>query len=215
MPQEKPILFSRDVRAILDKSNPKTQTRRVIRPQPVWEELSLNGEFRHRWLKWVGSQSDRDLISWRDGDEIPYKLIEDCPYGQPGDLLWVREAYNPGLCPERSRSSGYRGCVYRADDAYARYVGGWTPSIHMPRRHSRLTLEVVSVRVELLQNITERDICAELGAPPKWTGPGAEPYERDLRLAFAHLWDSTNKRCGHSWQSNPYVWAIGFEIADA
>jgi hypothetical protein len=183
-----PILFSGSmVRAILDGS--KTQTRRII------------GVER---MEFVG---DKTILKWSDLTHGQQKKILSlrCKYGETGDRLWVRETYNPGLHPEKSVSEGYTGCVYRAYDQTARYSGGWTPSIHMPRRHSRITLEIDSVRVEPVCEITEADAIAE-GFPKIDYGS----FVRFPTNRFAETWDALNSKRGYSWDSNPWVWVISF-----
>ena len=80
----------------------------------------------------------------------------------------------------------------------------------MPRWASRITLEIVDIRFERLQEISEADCCAELGAPLVWPGDGPEPYHRDLRGAYRYLWDSLNAKRGYPWSNNPLVWVISF-----
>jgi hypothetical protein len=173
--KERPILFSGPmVRAILQGR--KTQTRRIVKGQPaLWLNDSVMGQF----------------ISTDD------HLISMCPYGKPGDRLWVRETH--------CKYGG--GFIYRADygnlTPISDGVGGpWKPSIHMPRAASRITLEIVSVRAELLHEITESDAIAEgcqcAGVPASLTNRGA----------FAKLWESINGP--ESWAANPWVWVVEF-----
>lgn len=170
--KERPILFSGPmVNAIREER--KTQTRRVVKPQP---ELESN-----EWHYEKSRGLSVDHYYWKDGSPANDKLVaEQCPYGVPGDRLWVREAWAKSSC---DRGSGV--IRYAADDT-ARFVvaedGGegdwcglagvadasrclpvdrWRPSIHMPRWACRLVLEVVSVRVERLQAISEADAIAE------------------------------------------------------
>ena len=135
--KERPILCSApDVMAILDGR--KTQTRRIMKPQPnrTWPD-----EVTPHWS--VGG--NRTL----PGASNPLR----CPYGVPGDRLWVREAW-------RLPDGAPKGWVdYRADDTRDGFK--WKPSIHMPRWASRITLEVTDVRVERLQDISEADAMAE------------------------------------------------------
>jgi hypothetical protein len=117
------------------------------------------------------------------------------PYGVPGDRLWVREAWS-----DASGTGGDQLALYRA--TYKGHSGiAWKPSIHMPRWASRDTLEVVSVRPERLQAITEADAIAE---GVQMVGPA------DLtdRGSFAKLWDSINGP--GSWERNDWVWRIEF-----
>ncbi len=200
---EHPILFSGPmVRAIL--SGAKTQTRRVVKPQPQghhWEGLP-----GHRFVVEAGAGS----ASWVFAHSIPQNPDSDvewirCPFGAPGDLLWVRETW-------RADDFDDTRALYAADmpaDALAagRSVVRWRPSIHMPRGRSRITLRVTSVRVERLHAITEEDARAE-GVLTLDARTGATtPRER-----FADLWGEINGR--ESWDADPWVWVVGFERAE-
>lgn len=208
--KERPILFSATmVRAILDGT--KTQTRRVVKPTTRdGRQAMMGGEWRF--------VSSRDTVTgaydyergewcWQHTEDTRRLLKERCPYGQPGDRLWVREAFGT------VQGAGVR-VVYRADgEPHDRFSGApidgmkWTPSIHMPRSLSRITLRVTSVRVERLQDISEADAKAE-GVPP------ATPYHRGVERCdhvggFHALWESING--AGSWDANPWVWVVGFE----
>ena len=129
------------------------------------------------------------------------------PYGKPGDRLWVRETWHDA-------SSSLHSCaLYRADGIDLHW-DKWTPSIHMPRWASRITLEITSVRVERLQDISEADALAEgipsIDTPGAWTLPiPANPNLPAIYLgAFCKLWESINGP--GSWAANPWVWAIEF-----
>jgi hypothetical protein len=206
--KERPILFSAPmVRAIL--AGTKTQTRRVVKPRK-------DPDF--------GCHMAPCEIA---GDEHKARL---CPYGQPGDRLWVRESFihEPAdYCWEASVSIPSRpaSTVYRAD-ADDPNGGRWSPSIHMPRWASRITLEVTGVRVERLQDISEVDAIAEgiergAGFPGWYRGPLAgdsaslQQAGRDFKIptAFPHLayralWESINGP--GSWDANPWVWVVEF-----
>lgn len=212
MSTERPILFSGAmVRAIL--AGQKTMTRRVVK--------GVRGAVSAHWYPSIGAaQFRRD-----DGRE---SLPVASPYGQPGGRLWVRETWG---------KLDMGSACYRADDEAAVPADGrWRPSIHMPRWASRMTLEVVEVRVQRLQEISEEDALAEgiktqehwasssMSAwcyfsgdphPGRDTHPPADPakspcYET-AQLAFRALWDSINgERPGCSWEANPWVWAITF-----
>ena len=127
---------------------------------------------------------------------------ERCPHGKPGDRLWVRETWHDA-------SSSLHSCaLYRADGIDLHW-GKWTPSIHMPRWASRITLEVTGVRVETLQDIDLADALAEGisdtgalildSAGNEQGGPIAE---------YAVLWEQINGP--GSWAANPWVWCISF-----
>ena len=190
---DRPILFNDAmVRAIL--SGTKTQTRRLVKPQPpAWAQHPQPAG--DGW-EWTDRHEDADdLRHWPDY----YKPMR-CPYGQPGDRLWVREAW---------RMSAF-GPMYRADgdDAF-----GWKPSIHMPRRFSRIDLEVTGVRVERLQQIDEAD--AEAEGVQQAPQPMATMYSVDevlrtrYRQGFAELWESINGP--GSWDANPWAWVVEFK----
>lgn len=118
-----------------------------------------------------------------------------CPFGKPGDRLWVRETFADIGCR----------LTFRADleDGAHCSVTRWTPSLHMPRWASRILLEITAVRVERLQQITIGEICKE--------GLARSMYEfipvTTAFDAFAELWNST----GGDWDANPWVWVIEFK----
>lgn len=184
---ERPILFSAPmVRAIL--AGTKTQTRRAIKPS---------------WSRCLDLSDPDDRNSARAG----------CPYGRRGDRLWVRETW--GLF-DRENFGGRAGfgVAWRAthpmpedgvewidgpDDYADRWVASdrWRPSIHMPRWASRITLDVLSVRVERLHDIAEEDAQAE----------GVEPaHDGSYVNAYSWLWREIHGP--GSWAANPWVWRI-------
>ncbi|KAA1217102.1 hypothetical protein AWJ09_04370 [Vibrio cholerae] len=131
-----------------------------------------------------------------------------CPFGNFGDLIYVRETF--GCCGVRS--------VYKADDDGAScMVKKWTPSIHMPRTESRLTLKVTDVRIERVQDITEEQ-CWKEGVEHidgqfdiHQLSEMAKTFDgtfEDAKALFACLWDSIYQ----NWNQNPYVWVIEFEV---
>jgi hypothetical protein len=203
--RERPILFSGPmVRAILDGS--KTQTRRVVKPQPFEDDPELVvGKYHPAVTSRDGFEEPGDEVFgvWNyDGD-----YAVRCPYGAPGGRLWVRETWK--LTPEC-------GLSYRADPPFGEdsYERGWKPSIHMPRRHSRVALELTEVRVERLQAITAEGAIAE-GVPSRGIerdGPciaSAIMYLHD----FEQLWNGINAERGYGWDANPWVWVLTFRRA--
>lgn len=187
--KERPILFNAAmVRAILDGR--KTQTRRVVKHHPSDDGNMCLVDHGDGWWPYRSDDSESPVVN--GGDEIPYS----CPYGQPGDRLWVRETW--------AKVSGDReepdAIAYRADSENQAEV--WTPSIHMPRWASRITLEVVSVRVERLQDISRGDAMAE-GCPFPNMAEGDDP-----RKWYADLWEQINGP--GSWAENPWVWVVEF-----
>lgn len=213
--KERPILFSDAmVRALLDGS--KTQTRRVVKAKPsdecppeMWPHaLKDIIEWRQQEGRWFG------LMGWRS---LAYA---DCPYGYPGDRLWVRESFwgcdMPGYDDQPCvvYEDEWHGKEYRAAEVrpYARRFGH-IPGIHMPRDASRILLEVTGVRVERLQDISERDAGAE-GIVPCWPDgmPIVHDYSGDLcRSGYHELWDSLNAARGYGWDVNPWVWVVEFK----
>lgn len=187
--KERPILFNGEmVKAILDGR--KTQTRRVIKPQPDHFGKE-DGEDSWHWNGW----------RWQDKPGIPLKgPDEDCPHGQPGERLWVRETWAqhpevPGEWMYRAdRGGDYQGA--------AQGLFKWSLSIHMPRCVSRITLEIESVCVERVQEITPDDCRAE--------GMPADNNDIGARYCFGQLWNSINEKRGHGWEVNPWVWVITF-----
>lgn len=196
--KERPILFSAPmVRAIL--SGQKTQTRRAYK---------------------VGNGG-----VWPNPNDRPgmQQATRNCPYGQPGDRLWVRETFMDllGTGVEHRNADGIRQRYAfaaefhpgsHADEARKDYGLKWKPSIHMPREASRITLEVTGVRVERLQHISETDAIAESIEQHK-TGLWLPCREKgkahiDPRLAYRDLWESINGV--GSWDTNPWVWVVRF-----
>lgn len=186
---ERPILFSAPmVRAILEGR--KTQTRRVLDVERMQNR-----------------RGTRDCDGWHPGDvEDPdwRRLAGEhwSPYGSHGDLIWVRETWQHenGSCDDH-RCGQPTHIYYLATETYPESMR-WRPSIFMPRWASRISLRVVSVRVERLQDISESDAQAE--------GIGS-PVTRDCkRPKFEKLWDTINAKRA-PWSSNPWVWVIEFE----
>lgn len=197
--KERPILMSAPmVRAIL--SDTKTQTRRVAKIGATFGSVSV-GHY---------SPAPEEHVPpvfgalFRNNETGADQLLSS-PYGQPGDRLWVREAFAKNeVLPVEHRASG--GWIYRADlndRGVTRYSARWTPSIHMPRAASRLTLEITDVRVERLNDISEADARAE-GVTLK----GGQGYEGWAKQEYMALWESINGPC--SWAMNPWVWVVEF-----
>ena len=203
--RERPILFgSPMVQAIL--AGTKTQTRRVIKPHP-------------------DSRPAADFVGgvWHEEDEFGDSHPIRCPYGQPGDRLWVREtwarvprtAYAPPLTKPDPHDTDM-SALYRA--GFDRSDGGirWRPSIHMPRWAARLTLEVLRVWAERVQDITEEGARAEGVEPVMVDTGGQQPWgewinQPDYIAPFMDLWDDINDKRGFGWHKNPWVWVVEFK----
>jgi hypothetical protein len=194
--KERPILFSGPmVRAIL--AGTKTQTRRLVKGVAL--EWLAPGMFEPAYVA------------------DPENAL--CPYGVPGDRLWVRETWQENTPP-----SGY---IYRADDVAGHIDTGWRPSIFMPRAACRIRLEVTDLRVQRLQEISEEDAeaegadyrcdrCGDSGSIRTYGEGGVligeecpDCVDRSPRGDFRELWNSINAKRA-PWDSNPWTWAITF-----
>ncbi len=191
--RERPILFNGDmVRAIL--AGQKTQTRRAVKGMA---------------LDWLGEVQFTPEYVASPGNDL-------CPFGQPGDRLWVRETTQV----DRTTSDSAELSRYSADQepvcypvgTGGGYDGAWQlwwysrdtcPNIHMPRKACRLLLEITAVRVERLQAISAQHCIAE-GITTRFT---VDEGNDDLRIQFRDLWTGT----GGDWDGNPWVWVIEFK----
>jgi hypothetical protein len=214
--RERPIIFNADmVRAVLDGR--KTQTRRIMRVQP--EVIPKEDEFGKPGF-WIPFNAGKTMLRNED-------MYIACPFGFKGDRLWVREAFRV-----HSRATDVATLVYKASEQQSwtqqthrvpiekcnkpAVVDKWTPSIHMPRWASRITLEITGVRVERLQDISEQDAAAE-GVPPAggllpdYPGTYLTPKGdfATAEVAFQRLWQSIYG--DDNWQANPWVWVIEFK----
>lgn len=179
MTTERPILFSGPmVRALLDGR--KTQTRRLVKLRDFGPSTTVGYDwaFRDRRALWNEVSLSR--------------LLETCPYGQLFDRLWVRETWH---CNHVGKDQSKVN--YRADGRTGLL---WTPSIHMPRWASRITMEVTDVSVERLQSISMADVAAE----------GFQACEQ-FEGSFSQTWDALNGKRA-TWASNPWVWAVSFRV---
>ncbi len=189
---ERPILFSGPmVRAILDGR--KTQTRRVMKEQPY--HASRCRAPRLEDDGWYFTTEEPEGIYIGNG---PYR----CPYGQPGDLLWVRETWRDPFDADIP--------VYRADKATAWENLKWRPSIHMPKKYARIWLRVTDIRAERVQEISTED-CYSEGVKPSYYQPHTPHGDRAVWIVFQETWDSINAKRGYSWESDPWVWVVSFE----
>lgn len=216
--RERPILFSGPmVRAILDGS--KTQTRRVMTPQMEHREIA--GMFGGRMLGWP--RRDGGAWLWPNARD---EILSRCPYGRPGDRLWVRETWQYYDWTEQGEpqiryaaDETTRWCETAEEDevidvweelsrqenyriANAARDHRWRPSIFMKRWASRLTLELTEVRVERVQETSDVDSLEE--------GISYQNVITGARGRFRRLWDSINAKRGYGWDANPWVWVLTF-----
>jgi len=175
-----PILFSAPmILALL--AGKKTQTRRALRAQPMEHADTPRRFASGNWLFHYDNQTEHR-----------------CPYGKPGDLLYVRE----NMYEDSAGSISF--AAYSADNCTSK-IEWWKPtkhcpSIHQPRRASRMTLRITDVRVERVQDISPSDAVAE-GIPN-----GA--YAVNSVESYRQLWNSIN----NNWDDNPWVWVVEFEV---
>ena len=212
--KERPILFSAPmVRAILGGC--KTQTRRIapitdLNIKPHSDDMVTWGVSFSKPVKGVFGSYSGGKLSIDQAQRIIASQFN--PYGRPGDQLWVREAWRiMGNGPDDTLDMFGRDDIqYRADDDQS-YIEKYRPSINMPRRFSRILLEVTGVRVERLNDISEADAIAE-GAKP-YLLP-AHPAREGLRHVdgYAQLWESINGP--GAWDANPWVWVIEFKVLE-
>jgi hypothetical protein len=220
----KPILFNGEmVRAILDGS--KTQTRRVV------DSIAGMG----RVTEFQASQTPGYAWTFRDrrslwNDLTDSQLLSHCPFGKPGDRLWVREAFRPyppqsGNAWEILYAADAEVIKYEAPSTYRPMLYNyerWYPSIHMPRWASRITIEVTDVRVQRLQDISEEDARSEglecYFYEEQWWYYVPEKIEGCVNYLpmFCQVWDSCfpnplTPPVGRGWHDNPWVWAISFK----
>ncbi|MBG6450258.1 hypothetical protein I5K48_04220 [Pseudomonas aeruginosa] len=184
-PRERQILFNDQmVRAILEVR--KTVTRRVVKPKQAGRITGAAGPGMA--AEYLGVDND--------GSDC-FSLLQ-CPYGQPGDRLWGREAWAQ---VKVAQAPGENWVVYRELDNRTDYGGPWRPSIHMPRWASRILLEITAVRVERLHDLSDPDVLAE-GCSHSEMQSGDS-----LVSVLARLWQST----GGDWAANPWVWVVEFK----
>ncbi|EBC2264487.1 hypothetical protein HT804_004120 [Salmonella enterica] len=198
--KERGMIFNAEmVRAILDGK--KTQTRRPIK----WKQTRFTE---------IAERDDGSLWPWAEDCERGGDIWFACPYGEIGDRIWVRETFRV-----HSRATDVATLVYRASvrNSWTEQTHRvpvavcnkpttpekWTPSIHMPRWASRITLEITDVRVERLNDIRECDAKAE-GGQTECTLIGDKYYP-----GFRSLWKSIYGE--ESWAANPWVWVIEFK----
>lgn len=215
--KDRPILFSAPmVRAILEGR--KTQTRRVVKPQPSPSSdtafVGTDGIWRFSHPTMRGPVS-------HEADDVR------CPYGQPGDRLWVREKFQPLFADDIENhwetdwktGKGYK-ISYPATDGIQEFIDlddelsdACKPSIHMPRWASRILLEITGVRVERLADISKDDAMAEgiVVQPDGGFGLADSTHYNfsDPTDSYCSLWESING--DGSWYANPWVWVVEFK----
>ena len=194
------------VRALLDGR--KTMTRRALNARDLASFAAAAD------LGECGRFLDGESITARD--RIYHSMI--CRYGEPGDRLYVREAWHTEESDLVRARAMHEDCMspspiyYRADPSNDDAGCIWRPSIHMPRWASRILLEIEATRVERLQAITGMDAKREGVSIPSWLPEDGADLDHAKR-AFASLWRSINGP--DSWEANPWVWVVEFRRVDS
>lgn len=222
---ERPIIFSGSmVSAIL--ADTKTQTRRVVKPQPE----PVGGEAKHAHWSWRGGFFALRMYPAQS------TLLAHCPYGAPGDRLWVKETYaNMAHDGDEPMWTYKAGSPPTSAEGWSLPPGvKWKSGRFMPKAAARITLELTDVRVERLQEISEADAYAEgieqdvwdqalvtrdYSAPDRWFQTWTEDeagyvdFEAAARRSFQSLWDSINAKRA-PWSINPWLWVLCFRRRD-
>ncbi|EDX0900972.1 hypothetical protein AB5G42_005076 [Salmonella enterica subsp. enterica serovar Teko] len=218
--KERGMIFNAEmVQAILDGR--KTQTRRVLATYQDAVKFCPEWDVNGKQIFIVLGEKDHTGMN-------PVITAIPCPFGQPGDRIWVRETFRV-----HSRATDVATLVYRASvrNSWTEQTHRvpvavcnkpatpekWTPSIHMPRWASRITLEITDVRVERLHSISERDALREglfqLPASGRYClQPGMQYFgmaSHSAKEVYSWLWASIYGE--ESWAANPWVWVIEFK----
>jgi hypothetical protein len=201
--KQRPILFSKPmVFAIMDGI--KTQTRRVVKPQPD---------------EYAAMQGDQCMLVHDSSPDMHNSELIACPYGKPGDQLWVKETVWVDADTKEFKWYAHQR-IFKVDRV--RDNARLWPSIHMKRAWSRIQLEITGVRVERLQDISEDDAKAE-GVESDHTEfemiywvegvtgyKLSERYAASAKEAYQRLWETING--DGSWDANPWVWVVEFKV---
>jgi hypothetical protein len=214
--KERPILFSAPmVRAILEGR--KTQTRRICKDEMTIDAAEaccgaiLAKKVERIGKSEIGRRATGFVCKTNEGPSLDDCIRMFCPYGQPGETLWAREAWRTCASLDHLKPSGIvPGAAIQYVSGGSNLLGGASveepgklrQGMFMPRWASRILLEITGVRVERLQEIRERDCDAE----------GLEPIEMEMRPHFRSLWESINGP--GSWEANPWVWVVEFRRAE-
>lgn len=220
MANERPVVFSAEqVRAL--KEGWKLQHRVLVEPQP---------ELKDDFVYWKAPElyDNGDGVDYlHTSPDAAYRLMEEvCPFGQPGDRLWVQEPWGPSWHHAQPLA------FYHASDDVGWHpdFDGWQPAADMPRWASRFMLEITRVWVERVQDTSEYDAWAEgidreiadqtliardYSRPNAWFQDWHEDYpdfQENLGLAsFRTYWDAHHKE--HPWETNPWVWMLEFKVS--
>lgn len=219
-----PMLYSTTmVQALI--ANRKTKTRRT----KALEEVNKRANDWVTPLQMPCTSDGKWVFTAEHGEAQQLRI--KCPYGKVGDVIWVRETFCPTGSDEYLNKETNKPFFYLADveqeylpsvnASMADYGWKWKPNLHMPKLACRIFLEIVSVKVERLQDITEEDAIAEgveqiadygTTGYKLYTQPDAAFSDIDAKWSFESLWQSINGE--QSWNDNPWVWVIEFKQID-
>lgn len=195
--KERGIIFNTEmVKAIIDGR--KTQTRRPIKPQPV---IHLAPPCNPNYNVVCG------IHLWKEGNQPNKGMMECSPFGQIGDILYVRETWHTTYNENNDKWDS----IYKADSKIWIDEDGpikWKPSIHMPKTRARIFLEIINIRVEKLKGLTEEDAIKEgFKSTAVLTEDKLDYYGLYAFEHFAEAWNNIY----NNWYNNPWVWIIEFK----
>jgi hypothetical protein len=201
------------VRAI--QEDRKTVTRRIV--TVPWQGARRAYPYEPYWVDDCDSPG-KLLVCDEYGDYHPAEASLGPRYGEPGETIWVREAW--ACSPELMHQADRVNCSYRANyvaSLESSVPGGrWRPSIHMPRWAARLFVRIVNVRIERLHLLDDEEAKRE-GAMQRvreWTLNG-ETFGASPAEAFKKGWDKLHDEDGARWADNPWVWRAEFRRTEA
>jgi hypothetical protein len=187
-----------------------------MKPQPTLSRAGYNSVWQFKGHEW---HAPNGIMTLPD-----QPVIELCPYGRPGDRLWVRETWAEHPCAKGKKYPKGEGHMWGSPIYAATFGGGlvpkcegfspWKSPIHMPRWAARITLEIVRVDVDRLNLINELDAKAEGVDVGRRLGMGRIGM-KSYREGFANLWDNIYQETGKRWETNPWVWVIEFRPVDS
>ena len=227
--KEKPILFKTPMVQAIQEGR-KTQTRRVIEPQPIEKEKEFENQqiyFENPAYNKKGHKEYHHPVI-----DIQQLIYNYSPY-RVGQKLWVRETWCNGKMEAAERGEGLQDewyvsqCINENDIIYKEAcISGdigieevvWKPSRFMPKKYARIWLEITDVRVEKVNDISDEDANMEgfygkclIDKCPDCKPPFTGNCEEQPIQWFSELWDSINAKRGYSWESNPFVWCRSFK----
>lgn len=193
-----------------NRANNKTQTRRVMNPQPDFFDKGdgINSDW---FLEWRNPRTDYLIGEWNEGEQVPAEVIDCCPYGKAGDLRYMREPLycdHDGLARYKDDHALVMGLLTDEPIEW-RWNGKTLSQLYMPKEAARTFKQYEFIRVERLNEISENDAKHE----------GCDSnlhFNKKLRSVeiFSRLWDVINLERGYPWDDNWWVWVIGYQHAE-